>query len=50
LGEGIDQEFKVTIDTPIIRKMLVKHAFEHQQKIAPPRTDRFTELGECESG
>jgi hypothetical protein len=35
-GHGIDQDFEVAIDTPIINKMLLKHTFEHQQKITPP--------------
>jgi hypothetical protein len=36
VGHGIDQDFEVAIDTPIINKMLLKHTFEHQPKITPP--------------
>jgi hypothetical protein len=36
LGEGIDENFEVTIDIPIINRMLVKQAFEHQHKMTPP--------------
>jgi hypothetical protein len=36
LGHGIDQDFKVAIDTPIISKIVLKHTFQHQQKITPP--------------
>jgi hypothetical protein len=42
VGRRVGQDFKVTIDIPIISKMFLKRTFERQQKITPPWTDRVT--------